>query len=110
MKHCIDIEEFNNSFRNYKDRIDFLTKKHDGVTRCKLVLNSNNHDDFISSLSDLIYDIRCSIVHVKNDYNEQESSIIPDSKSEKLLYNYIMLIESVVRQVLVKTATRPLLF
>jgi len=77
-----------------------LTKQK-GLTDHKLPLNNSNADLRVL-VADLIYDIRCKIVHTKGESAEGEVELLlPFSKEAELLFHDIELIQYIARKVLI---------
>ncbi len=75
------------------------------MTNHKLALGNQNAD-FRNDVADLIYDIRCKIVHTKGEEREGEFELLlPFSKEADLLQLDIELIQYLAQQVLMAAST-----
>ncbi|MCP4441464.1 MAG: hypothetical protein GY810_21360 [Aureispira sp.] len=62
--------------------------------------------DLRTPVADLIYDIRCKIVHTKGEgFDGEIDLLLPFTKAAELLYKDIELIQYVARKVLVAAST-----
>src|SRR5262249_41635905 len=89
------------------DRAEFFSNKQKGLTNHKLPI-ANKEADLRNDVADLIYDIRCKIVHTKGDgYEGDLELLLPFSKEAELLFHDIELLQYIARQVLI-SASSPL--
>jgi len=104
---CLDSEDIRSFLNEYEERIKFFSAKQKRLTDYKIPL-SNKDADLRTPVADLIYDIRCKIVHTKNESMEGDVELLlPFSKEAELLFHDIELIQYVAKKVLV-AASAPL--
>lgn len=98
---CIDPNELRCFLTEENERSDFFSSKQKGLTDHKLIIK-NNTTDLRGSVADLIYDIRCKIVHTKGESSEGEVELLlPLSKEAELLFYDIELMQYIARKVLI---------
>lgn len=98
---CIDTNELREFLQKSEERVEFFSAKQKGLTDHKLPL-SNSSADLRAPIADLIYDIRCKIVHTKGESSEGEVELLlPFSKEAELLFLDIELMQYVARKVLI---------
>jgi hypothetical protein len=98
---CLDPTDLREFFAESKERTEFFTTKQKGLTEHKIPLATKDID-LRTHIADLIYDIRCKIVHTKNEGGDGEVELLlPFSKEAELLFHDIELIQYVARKVLV---------
>jgi hypothetical protein len=104
---CLDPVDLRNFLTEDEERIQFFSTKQKGLTDHKIPLADKNAD-LRTPVADLIYDIRCKIVHTKGESPEGEFELLlPFSKEVELLLYDIDLIHYLARNVLV-AASAPL--
>ncbi|MCQ8849822.1 hypothetical protein NQT74_14645 [Alteromonas stellipolaris] len=98
---CIDTNELRGFLEEDQERSEFFSAKQKGLTDHKLPLN-NSDADLRAPVADLIYDIRCKIVHTKGESSDGEVELLlPFSKEAELLFFDIELMQFVARKVLI---------
>jgi hypothetical protein len=98
---CLSPDELREYLTEFDDVAEFFSAKQKGLTDQKLPIR-NNDADLRSPVADLIYDIRCKIVHTKGDgFDGEVELLLPFSKEADLLYNDIQLMQYVARKVLI---------
>lgn len=98
---CIDTNDLRAFLEEDEERAEFFSAKQKGLTDHKLPLN-NSDADLRAPVADLIYDIRCKIVHTKGESSEGEVELLlPFSKEAELLFFDIELMQYVARKVLI---------
>lgn len=98
---CVDTNELREYLEENEERFEFFSAKQKGLTDHKLPLN-NSDADLRAPVADLIYDIRCKIVHTKGESSEGEVELLlPFSKEAELLFFDIELMQYVARKVLI---------
>ncbi|WP_137931884.1 hypothetical protein [Mesorhizobium comanense] len=106
LQECLDPDSLRDFVCETEEKRDFFSSKQPSLTSHRLTL-ANKDADLRNEVSDLIYDIRCKIVHTKNEFNEDERNILlPFSKEADLLYYYIELIQFVSKNVLISASTK----
>lgn len=104
---CLDPSDLREFFVENEERADFFASKQKGLTDHKIPLASKEAD-LRTPVADLIYDIRCKIVHTKGEGSEGVVELLlPFSKEAELLFYDIELMQYVARKVLV-SASAPL--
>jgi len=107
--YCIDPIELRAFFEEAEDRKQFFSKKQKGLTDIKLPISEAETDLRIPT-SDLIYDIRCKIVHTKIESSTDKNELLlPFSKEAELLTHDIELVQFIARKVLI-AASSPMSF
>ncbi|AFZ24252.1 hypothetical protein Cylst_2008 [Cylindrospermum stagnale PCC 7417] len=98
---CINPTELKEFITDTEDRKNFFSSKQKGLTERKIPL-SDKDADIRNHVADLIYDIRCKIVHTKGEGHEGEVDfLLPFSKEVELLFHDIELIQYISRSVLI---------
>lgn len=98
---CIDNNDLREFLEEDEERVTFFSAKQKGLTDHKLPL-SNSDADLRAPVADLIYDIRCKIVHTKGENPDGEVELLlPFSKEAELLFFDIELMQYVARKVLI---------
>jgi len=69
LMECVDSQSLRNFLESYPDRKEFYLAKAKGLPYHKVPL-ANPTADLRSDVADRMYDIRCKIVHTKNDARE----------------------------------------
>ncbi|RUW46793.1 hypothetical protein [Mesorhizobium sp. M8A.F.Ca.ET.021.01.1.1] len=106
LQECLDPDTLREFVCETEEKRQFFSSRQPSLTSHKLAL-ANKDADLRNEVSDLIYDIRCKIVHTKNEFNEEDRNILlPFSKEADLLYNYIELIQFVSKNVLISASTK----
>lgn len=105
IQECVDPSLLNEFFREADERVDFFSKKANGLANKKIPIR-NTDADLRNDVADRIYEIRCKIVHTKGKEPDLEL-LLPNSPQADLLSNDIELIQFVARAVLV-AASSPL--
>ena len=102
---CLDPQDLWNFFEEDEQRKDFFSSKQKGLTNHKLSLATSD-TDLRSPVADLVYDIRCKIVHTKSERADGDVELLlPFSKEAELLFHDIELIQYVARKVLIAAST-----
>ena len=105
LQECIDPGELRTFLSSNKMKLKFFSSKAKGLTTHKLPL-VNSVADLRNDVADRLYDIRCKIVHTKNDVREGEVELLlPFSKEAEQLYYDIDLIRYLSRQVLITASS-----
>ena len=98
---CLDPASLREFLNEEPERAEFFSSKQKGLTDHKIPLASKDAD-LRTPVADLIYDIRCKIVHTKGESTEGEVELLlPFSKEAELLFHDIELMQYVARQVLI---------
>jgi len=102
---CVDSAELRKYLTETDDRSEFFSSKQKGLTGHKLPI-ANKDADLRNDVADLVYDIRCKIVHTKGDAREgQVDLLLPFSKEADLLFHDIELLQYLARQVLISASS-----
>lgn len=105
LNECIDPGELRSHLSSDKKRIQFFSSKTKGLTSHKIPL-ANQSADLRNDVADRIYDIRCKIVHTKNDARDGEVELLlPFSKEAEQLYYDIELLRYLAGQVLISASS-----
>lgn len=103
---CLDPVDIRHFLSEYEERTQFFSAKQKGLTDHKIPL-ANKDGDLRTPVADLIYDIRCKIVHTKGESIEGEVELLlPFSKEAELLFHDIELMQYVARKVLVAASAQ----
>jgi hypothetical protein len=106
IKACTDNSELYSFFSADKNRFEFYSEnKWKNISKQKISVNNSNAD-FISEVSERIYNIRCRIVHSKASESDFDV-LLPYSSEVKFLNYDIELIEFISKKVLI-TSSRPI--
>lgn len=101
VNECLNAEEVRSYLTANKEREDHFSGRG-GKSRYHKIPLANRSADLRNDLADRIYDIRCKIVHTKNEHAEDEyPMILPFSDDADFLVNDIDLVEFVARSVLI---------
>lgn len=102
---CVDSHELRKYLTEIDARSEFFLNKQKGLTNHKLPLE-NKDADLRNEVADLIYDIRCKIVHTKGEGREGEVDLLlPFSKEAELLFHDVELLQYLARQVLISASS-----
>jgi hypothetical protein len=88
-----------------EERKGFFTKERESRHVTKCVLQLDKPEKFLSSLVNRIYDIRCKIVHAKEEWGDRDV-ILPYSEAAAQLSYDIELIRQIAEQVIGVSAIR----
>ena len=103
---CTNNNEFLDFFKSDEKRFNFYSE-HKGKNLSKQKISVKNEtSDFITEVSERIYEIRCRIVHTKSNEGNFEV-LLPYSNEVKELSYDIELIEYISRKILI-SSSRPL--
>jgi hypothetical protein len=107
LNECITDEDLRNFLLQTKERRDFFSDKQKGLTNRRINFNAPNVDTR-REVSDLIYEIRCRIVHSKIEEGPEEyRPLLPNSPESELVVGYLDLMQFLAQSVLIYTS-RPL--
>jgi hypothetical protein len=85
---CLDPNTLRTFLTETEERKEFFSSKQKGLTSFKIALG-NKDADLRNDVTDLVYDIRCKIVHTKGDNEDGEVDLLlPFSKEADMLYQY----------------------
>jgi hypothetical protein len=105
LNECIAAETLTEFIAADENRKCFLSSKTKGLTDRTLKIR-DAEADLRNEVADRLYDIRCKIVHTKNDTRDGEIEILlPFSKEEDQLHHDIALIEFIAQRVLIAAST-----
>jgi hypothetical protein len=100
LAECVDADALRTFFESDADRREFYTGKGKSHSYHRIPLGSPG-TDLRTDVADRIYDIRCKIVHTKNDSRDQLDLLLPFSKEAEQLSHDIELVQYVAQSVLV---------
>jgi hypothetical protein len=104
INHCLDPDELRNFLQSDPDRESHFSGKNAKPKFHKIPLQ-NKSLDVRNDVSDRIYDIRCKIIHTKNEpRNGDMDLILPFSSEAELITHDIDLIQFIAKSVLVSTS------
>lgn len=97
-----DVKQF---FDDNKEISELLGKKRKGITDKTINIVRKDHDHR-PDIAELLYDIRCRIVHTKNGFEEPQSEmILPFSAAEEDMWAYTELMQFVAQNALVRSSS-----
>lgn len=103
VSECISAEQMRQYIVSLKDREEHFSGKNSKSKYHKIPV-SNKNLDLRNDVADRIYDIRCKIVHTKNEHSEDDiPMILPFSEDADYLLHDIDLVEFVAQSVLVSS-------
>ena len=109
LQECVEPGDLRTFLSSNKRKQEFFSSKTKRLTSNKLPL-ANLTADLRNDVADRLYDIRCKIVHTKNDTREGDVELLlPFSREAEQLYYDIDLIRYLASQVLI-TASSTLKF
>jgi hypothetical protein len=102
---CLDQEDIKDFICGTEEREKFFSEKHKGLSEYKISQNSKD-TDLKNEITNIVYDIRCKIVHTKGDGNSGDIELLlPFTKEADLLYQYNQLMQYLARQVLINSSS-----
>lgn len=105
LQACIDPSELRTHLTDLDEKKEFFSHKQKGLTSHKLPI-ANEETDLRNDVADLIYDIRCKIVHTKGEGHEGETELLlPFSKEAELLLFDIELLQFIARKALIAASS-----
>lgn len=104
LNECLGSEEVRSFFEEVSEREKYFSSKYSGYHNIPI---SNKQADLRNDVADRIYDIRCKIVHTKNEHSDEESAemILPFSDDAESLLHDIDLVQFIARNVLIDGST-----
>ena len=104
LNSCIDSADLRKFLTDVVERSEFFSAKQKGLTNLKISISSKEAD-LRNDVAELIYDIRCKIVHTKSEGQEGDIDLLlPFSKEAELLFHDIELLQYLARQVLISAS------
>ena len=101
----LSLEEVKSYFEENEDVADVIKKKQKGITD-KTINIAREGYDYRTDIASLLYDIRCRIVHTKNDgENGKSELLLPFSSAEDGLWAYIEVMQLVARHALIRSSS-----
>lgn len=105
LKHCVDAGALADFLEETEGRKQYYSKDYKKIS--EKAINSRDEANLLAQTSERIYDIRCKIVHTKNQdtgEGESEGIILPFSKEADLLVDDVDLIKFLARKVLIASS------
>lgn len=104
INECLAAEEVRSFFEECSYRVEYFAGESSKYHNIPV---SNKQTDLRNDVADRIYDIRCKIVHTKNEYSDKKSvkMILPFSDHADDLLHNIDLVQFVARSVLIARST-----
>ena len=96
---CLNPQELRAFLEENSERKDFFSAKQKGLSDRRILTNDKDAD-LRDHVADLIYDIRCRIVHTKGDGDKEVELLLPFSEEADRLFHDIELIEWIAKRVL----------
>ncbi|NIH76705.1 hypothetical protein IR196_12020 [Brucella anthropi] len=104
IKECISARDLRDFIESDDDRSKFFFSKKTPLSKVRL---HNNSSDLRDDISELVYEIRCKIVHTKNDEGEESTTILlPFSQEAELLKPYLELMRFLSQRILIAASTK----
>lgn len=104
LSECVDPDSLRDFLNENKERQSYFGDKSGAKKYHKIPLQ-NKEADLRNYVADRIYDIRCKIVHTKNEHSDDEARmILPFSDDADYLIPDIELVEFVARSVLIASS------
>ncbi|MFS8112076.1 hypothetical protein QD460_10180 [Rhizobium jaguaris] len=105
LNECIDAATLRDFYESNLERKNNFGAKKLPLTKLKLSLGQVNAD-LRSETADILYDIRCKIVHTKaDDVEDREAILLPFSQEAELLRSYVDLIRFLAQAVLIAASS-----
>jgi hypothetical protein len=105
INQCISAEDMRSFFQDDPDQVDHHSGKS-GKSRYSKIPLLNKAADLRNDAADRIYDIRCKIVHTKNDAGDGEPDmILPFSEDADYLMLDIDLVQFIAKSVLIASSS-----
>ncbi len=102
---CIDEVELRKILSANEDIIKHFSTKLKGISDCTIPIQ-NEKNDIRNSIAERIYDIRCKIVHTKNDNDDIFGSfLLPFSSESEMLNLDIDLVQLIAQKVIISSST-----
>lgn len=102
---CVEADDLRTFIEEDEGRREFFSKKQKGLTTFKLAL-SNPNLDLRNDAADLLYDIRCRIVHTKGESAGSNAELLlPFSPESEMLGHNIELMQFLARRVLIAASS-----
>jgi len=98
--NCVDLSDLNDFFKEFEERKDFFDdcKKGKSLVKQKISFSRKDHD-IRSDIANRIYELRCRIVHTKEE--SETEILLPFSPDLTLIKYDIDLVEFIARKVLI---------
>lgn len=97
-----DIDQY---FKENEEVAQIVSKRQKSITEKSINLGRKDHDHRLD-LAEMLYDIRCRIVHTKNDFGDAPSEmLLPFSAAEEQLWPYIDLMKLVAQNALIRSSS-----
>ncbi|WP_132465604.1 hypothetical protein [Rhodovulum marinum] len=105
VSEVITLDDVLRYFEENADVAEIVSKKQKGITDKTINLGRKGHDHR-PDVAELLYDIRCRIVHTKNDVdNIRSEMLLPFSKAEEELWAYVDLMQFVAQNALIRSSS-----
>ena len=105
INEVLTIDDVSQYFNEKKEVGEIFEKKQKGITDKTINISRKNHDHR-PDIAELLYDIRCKIVHTKNETdNSRPEMLLPFSTAEQELWAYIDLMRFVAQHALIRSSS-----
>ncbi len=105
MLEVLSLDDVKQFFEDNEEISEILGKKQKGITDKTVNIVRKDHDHR-PDIAELLYDIRCRIVHTKNGFESpQPEMILPFSAAEEDMWAYTELMQFVAQNALVRSSS-----
>jgi len=104
IRRCVSADELRDFYTSYEARVEFYDAGFKSIASQKIPLK-NEASDLLTETAHRLYEIRCRIVHTKDQADRDLQPLLPYSKETLDLYADISLIEFIANAVLVASST-----
>ncbi len=104
LRRCVSADELRDFYTSDEARVEFYDTGFKSIASQKIPLK-NEASDLLTETAHRLYEIRCRIVHTKDQADRDLQPLLPYSKETLDLYADISLIEFIANAVLVASST-----
>lgn len=104
LSECVDAGQLEEFYKEDETRTQFFSQRQKGLTNQRINMSSTS--DIIFETANLIYDLRCKIVHTKGEeHGHGQDLLLPFTREADLLSEDVELIQYLAKQVLISSST-----